>query len=140
MSFKTKIGKNALRRVLIGRAALVAAAICVATAPSPSWAATWNGVSSGFTSDGGNWIGGAAPTSGNVLLFTNTTERTLYVTNDISDKLNDTTVANGSWEFASTQTLQPGNALLVGNSGQTVGIVNYGVLGGIRNAGSLNAA
>lgn len=58
-------------------------------------------------------------------MFTNTTERTLYVTNDISDKLNDTTVANGSWEFASTQTLQPGNALLVGNSGQTVGIVNY---------------
>ena len=58
-------------------------------------------------------------------MFTNTTERTLYVTNDISDKLNDAMVANGSWEFASTQTLQPGNALLVGNSGQTVGIVNY---------------
>ena len=35
------IGRDALRRVRIGSAALVAAAICVATAPSPSWAADW---------------------------------------------------------------------------------------------------
>ncbi|MBQ6140858.1 MAG: DUF2341 domain-containing protein [Kiritimatiellae bacterium] len=39
MSFKSLcIGRDALRRVHIGRAALVAAAICVATAPSPSFA------------------------------------------------------------------------------------------------------
>ncbi len=39
MSFKLlEIGRAALRRVRIGRAALVAAAVCVATAPSPSWA------------------------------------------------------------------------------------------------------
>ena len=39
MSFKLKIGSAAFRRGRIGRAALVAAAICVATAPSPSQAA-----------------------------------------------------------------------------------------------------
>ena len=39
------IGMNALRRVRIGSAALVAAAICVATAPSPSWAADWTDAS-----------------------------------------------------------------------------------------------
>ena len=39
MSFKLlKIGMDALRRARIGRAALVAAALCVATAPSPSYA------------------------------------------------------------------------------------------------------
>lgn len=39
MSFKfLEIGRAALRRVRIGRAALVAAAVCVATAPLPSWA------------------------------------------------------------------------------------------------------
>ena len=39
MSFKLlEIGMDALRRVRIGRAALVAAAICAALAPTPSWA------------------------------------------------------------------------------------------------------
>ncbi|MBQ1429370.1 MAG: hypothetical protein IIZ06_06845 [Kiritimatiellae bacterium] len=47
MSFKLlKIGRDALRRVRIGRVALVAAAVCVATAPSPSWAATYYKVGS----------------------------------------------------------------------------------------------
>jgi len=40
MSFKLKIWSAALRRGRIGRFALVAAAICVATAPSPSFADT----------------------------------------------------------------------------------------------------
>ena len=35
------IGIAALRRISTGRVALVAAAICVATAPSPSFAADW---------------------------------------------------------------------------------------------------
>ena len=35
------IGRDALRRVRIGRVALVAAAICVAAVPSPSFAADW---------------------------------------------------------------------------------------------------
>jgi len=39
MSFKLlEVGRDAFRRVHIGRAALVAVAVCVATAPSPSWA------------------------------------------------------------------------------------------------------
>ena len=39
MSFKLlEVGMDALRRVRIGRAALVAATVCVATAPTPSWA------------------------------------------------------------------------------------------------------
>ncbi len=39
MSFKLlEIGMDALRRARIGRAALVTAALCVATAPSPSYA------------------------------------------------------------------------------------------------------
>ena len=39
MSFKLlEVGMDALRRVRIGRAALVATAVCVATAPTPSWA------------------------------------------------------------------------------------------------------
>ena len=104
---------------------MIGAAAVVASVALSSWAATWNGVSSGFTSDGDNWIGGTAPATGNGLSFTNTTERTLYVTNDISYKLGDTAVANGSWEFASTQKLLSGNALLVGNASETVNIVNY---------------
>ena len=41
MSFKLlKVGRARVLTRRIGRAALVAAAICVATAPSPSWAAT----------------------------------------------------------------------------------------------------
>ena len=40
MSFKTRIGRARVLTRRIGRAALVAAAICVATAPSPSLAAT----------------------------------------------------------------------------------------------------
>ncbi|MBO7683835.1 MAG: hypothetical protein J6T51_03815 [Kiritimatiellae bacterium] len=104
---------------------MIGAAAVVASVALSSWAATWNGVSSGFTSDGDNWIGGTAPATGNGLSFTNTTERTLYVTNDISSKLGDTTVANGSWEFASTQKLLSGNALLVGKASETVNIVNY---------------
>ena len=44
MSFKLlKIGRDALRRVRIGRAALVAAAICAALAPTPSFAQTIDG-------------------------------------------------------------------------------------------------
>ena len=101
------------------------AAICVATAVLPSFGANWNGVSSGFMSNGDNWIGGTAPATGNGLTFTNTLGRTLFVTNDISYKLGDTTVANGSWEFASTSTFLAGNALLVGNANETVSIVNY---------------
>ena len=99
--------------------------ICAAMMPSPSFGVAWNGISSGFMSDGDNWIGGTAPATNNGSSFTNTTGRTLYVTNDISYKLGDTTVANGSWEFASTQKLLSGNALLAGNNGQTVNIVNY---------------
>ena len=41
MSFKLlDVGIDALRRVRIGRSALVVGAICVATAPSPSFAET----------------------------------------------------------------------------------------------------
>ena len=41
MSFKLlEVGRSALRRVCIGRSALVVGAICVATAPSPSFADT----------------------------------------------------------------------------------------------------
>ncbi len=44
MSFKLlEIGRDALRRVRIGRAALVAATVCVATAPTPSFAQTIDG-------------------------------------------------------------------------------------------------
>ena len=44
MSFKLlKIGRDALRRARIGRSALVAAAVCVATAPTPSFAQTIDG-------------------------------------------------------------------------------------------------
>lgn len=44
MSFKLlEIGRDALRRVRIGRAALVAAAICAALAPTPSFAQTIDG-------------------------------------------------------------------------------------------------
>ena len=104
---------------------LIAVAAVVASVALSSWAATWNGVSSGYTSDGNNWIEGTAPSSGVLLYFTNTTERTLYVTNDISSKLETATVENGSWEFASTERILPGNALLMGASGQTASIVNY---------------
>ena len=111
-------------RKLTGKAAILSAAICVSAA-LPSFGAVWNGVSSGFMSNGDNWIGGTAPATGNGLTFTNTLGRTLFVTNDISYKLGDTTVANGSWEFASTATFLSGNALLVGNANKTVSIVNY---------------
>ena len=40
---------------------LIAIAAVVASVALSSWAATWNGVSSGFTSDGDNWIEGTAP-------------------------------------------------------------------------------
>ena len=44
MSFKLlEIGRDALRRARIGRDALVAAAVCVATAPTPSFAQTIDG-------------------------------------------------------------------------------------------------
>lgn len=104
---------------------MIGAAAVVASVALSSWAATWNGVSSGFTSDGDNWIEGTAPATGNELSFTNTTGRTLYVTNDISYKLGDTTVVDGAWEFAGTETFYPGNALLMGDQGKTVSIVNY---------------
>ncbi len=104
---------------------MIGAAAVVASVALSSWAATWNGVSSGFTSDGDNWIEGTAPATGNGLSFTNTTGRTLYVTNDISYKLGDTTVVDGAWEFAGTETFYPGNALLMGDQGKTVSIVNY---------------
>ena len=103
----------------------IAAIIVAASATLTSYAATWNGVSSGFMSNGDNWIGGTAPATDNGSTFTNTLERTLFVTNDISYKLGDTTVANGSWAFASTSTFLSGNALLVGNANETVSIVNY---------------
>ena len=103
----------------------IAAIIVAASATLTSYAATWNGVSSGFMSNGDNWIGGTAPATDNGSTFTNTLERTLFVTNDISYKLGDTTVANGSWAFASTSTFLSGNALLVGNANETVNIVNY---------------
>ena len=77
MSFKLlKIGRDALRRVRIGRAALAAAAVCVATAPSPSFAANqyWVGGANGPW-DGANWADsaggtGGAWTSGNTGWFT----------------------------------------------------------------------
>ena len=77
MSFKLlKIGRDALRCVRIGRAALVATAICVAMAPAPSFAANqyWVGGASGLWS-GENWAdaaggAGGAWTSGNIGWFT----------------------------------------------------------------------
>ncbi len=77
MSFKLlKIGRDALRRVRIGRAALAAAAVCVATAPAPSFAANqyWVGGANGPW-DGANWADsaggtGGAWTSGNTGWFT----------------------------------------------------------------------
>lgn len=98
------------------------AAVC---SPAAAETATWNGVSSGFTSDGGNWIEGAAPATATLLFFTNTTERTLCVTNDLAYNLDTTEVLNGSWEFASTEPIVAGTALLIGGVGETVNIVNY---------------
>ena len=77
MSFKLlKIGRDALRRVRIGRAALAAAAFCVATVPAPSFAANqyWVGGANGPW-DGANWADsaggtGGAWTSGNTGWFT----------------------------------------------------------------------
>ena len=66
MSFKLlKIGRAALRRVRIGRAALAAAAVCVATAPAPSFAANqyWVGGANGPW-DGANWADSAGGTGG----------------------------------------------------------------------------
>ena len=77
MSFKLlKIGRDALRRVRIERAALDATAVCVATAPAPSFAANqyWVGGASGLWS-GENWASaaggtGAAWTDSNRAYFT----------------------------------------------------------------------
>ena len=66
MSFKLlKIGRAVLRRVRIGRAALAAAAVCVATAPSPSFAANqyWVGGANGLWS-GDNWADAAGGAGG----------------------------------------------------------------------------
>ena len=55
-------GRDALRRVRIGSAALVAAAICVATAPSPSWAADWTGLGDDDRmSTPANWLNEQVP-------------------------------------------------------------------------------
>ena len=104
---------------------ILAAVLYVATAALPSLAATWKDGASGYTSTDANWTEETAPATGNGLSFTNTTGRTLYVTNDISYKLGDTTVVKGAWEFASTERILSGNALLVGNASENVNIVNY---------------
>ena len=64
------IGRDALRRVRIGSAALVAAAICVATAPSPSWAADWTGLGDDDRmSTPANWLNEQVPAAGDDIDF-----------------------------------------------------------------------
>lgn len=104
---------------------MIGAAAVVASVALSSLAATWKDGASGYTSTDANWTEETAPVTETLLTFSNTSGQTLYVTNDISYKLSDTTVVKGSWEFASTERILSGNALLVGNASENVNIVNY---------------
>ncbi len=75
--------------------------------------------------DPANWDGETVVAANEKITFSNTGGSVSYVTNDLSYKFSDTTVVDGAWEFAGTETFYPGHALLMGNQGKTVSIVNY---------------
>ena len=103
----------------------IAAIIVAASATLTSYAATWLDGASGNMSDTANWDGGTVVAANEKITFSNTGGSVSYVTNNLSYKFDDTTVVDGAWEFAGTETFYPGNALLMGNQGKTVSIVNY---------------
>ncbi len=97
---KGRFGSAEPKRRASIRAALVAAAICVATAPSPSFATdgVWLDGASGNIGDDANWqtkYSGTTPK----LSFANTTANAAYVTNDTSTAFGNVCFNTGDFYF-----------------------------------------
>jgi T5SS/PEP-CTERM-associated repeat protein len=69
---------------LASRAAVIAASAMLAAAGVASAQTTWNSPNTGNFSVGSNWVGGTAPTSGN-LVFANATSTAYTATNDTAN-------------------------------------------------------
>ena len=97
-------GRAALRRVRIGSAALVAAAICVATAPSPSWAADWTGLGDDDRmSTPANWLNEKVPAAGDDLDFSGVSSD-ITVNADIDAAFGNVTMGDGAITFTNALT------------------------------------